>query len=122
MQTRSKGRVIILSVMILALAVAGCQVFPSYDPFNVRVSVFDSSGQAVSGATVTLRGGTMDESDQTSADGVAVLAGIVPDNYSLAVTYPGGAGVSHALPLWGGEDHEFVVTIDPMDDHLIAAW
>lgn len=121
MRARSNGRVTLLSVMVLALIVAGCQIFPSYAPFNVHVSVVDPAGQAVDGATVILRGPDSEHSAATN-NGVAVIQGVVPDNYRLIVTSPDGDGVTYDLPLWGGQDHDIEIKFEDPERHLVAAW
>lgn len=118
---RSKGRVLFLGVLVFTLIVAGCQIFPSYAPFNVRVTVIDKTGQGVDGATVILRGPDSERTAQTN-NGVAVIQGVVPNNYRLIVTAPDGAGVSYDLPLWGGRDHNIEIKFDDPDKHLVAKW
>ena len=45
MKRRFRGHLLVTGVLVLAFIIAGCQIFPSYAPFNVRVSVTDPSGQ-----------------------------------------------------------------------------
>ena len=121
MKRRFRGHLLVTGVLVLAFIIAGCQIFPSYAPFNVRVSVTDPSGQGVDGATVILRGPDSEHTTQTN-NGVAVIQGVVPDNYRLIVTAPDGSGVSYDLPLWGGRDHDIEVKFEDLDKHLVAAW
>lgn len=118
---RVTSRPLFVVAVLMVIAVAGCQFFPSYDPVQVTVTVLDGVGQPVAGADVTLDG-NQDYAAKTDANGIAVLPRVHPDNYTITASYPDGYITNRHMHLWGGENYAVEFQQSHISEHIVGGW